>query len=225
MLRTMAEAKGGEIDWTTVPLTPHGGTDHALFTKTWFMAFAEAAELAPEAPALLCYTPGSTRPTRSVSFGELLGMVEALAAALASTHGITVESVVGLNVAREQPEYAALVFACSKLGAFALPLDPSYPEQRLRDVAMVAGAQVVVHDSSVPIFAADARGVAVSLLMSTASSAVPLSQKGWCRDPSLGGMIFSSSGSTGTPKLIKRRQVSLQSSVMARFFVVVYLSR
>ncbi|MFC7384583.1 amino acid adenylation domain-containing protein [Sphaerisporangium rhizosphaerae] len=98
-------------------------------------AVARAARLWPRAAALVC---GAT----VVSYGELVGRANALAARLREA-GVRPGDLVGVNMPRSVDAIIALV-AVWTAGAAYVPLDPAYPGERLELMASGAGVRHVV---------------------------------------------------------------------------------
>jgi amino acid adenylation domain-containing protein len=104
---------------------------------------AQAAARRSGKPAVICR--GET-----VSYSAL----EARAAALAgwlSEQGVGRGDIVGLMLPRS-PDMIASALALWSLGAAYLPLDPSFPEQRLAYMAEDSGAKLLLSTSAVPGF-------------------------------------------------------------------------
>ncbi|MGW4640522.1 amino acid adenylation domain-containing protein [Sphaerisporangium sp. NPDC004334] len=96
-------------------------------------AVARAARLRPRAAALVC---GAT----VVSYGELVGRANALAARLREA-GVRPGDLVGVSMPRSVEAIVALV-AVWTAGAAYVPLDPAYPGERLE---LMASGAVVRH--------------------------------------------------------------------------------
>jgi amino acid adenylation domain-containing protein len=79
-----------------------------------------------------------------LTYGELDGAADALAAALAA-RGIGVESIVGLLAARG-PELLVAVLGVLAAGAAYLPLDPLWPVARLAQVLEQSGSTLLLAD-------------------------------------------------------------------------------
>jgi amino acid adenylation domain-containing protein/non-ribosomal peptide synthase protein (TIGR01720 family) len=105
-------------------------TFHGLFTQT--------AQAMPDAVAL-------SDGTRSISYGQLdalaNGVSHIVAAALPQANGPV---CVGLNLSRSIEAVAAML-GVLKAGAAWVPLDPSYPAERLRYMLGDSAAPVVLH--------------------------------------------------------------------------------
>src|SRR3954453_16614888 len=156
---------------------------------------ARQAALTPEAVAV---EHGEER----LSYRELLARAERLAAGLRAAGGEPAAPV-GLWVARSLALPVG-VLAVLAAGGACLPLDPSYPAERLALMIADAGPRVVIAEEGLPAPAGLFDGLAV----------VSLSQQGLQEDPgvpAVPGVPFSSSpsslayvlytsGSTGRPK-------------------------
>ncbi|HEY4597320.1 MAG TPA: AMP-binding protein, partial [Thermoanaerobaculia bacterium] len=156
---------------------------------------ARQAALPPEAVAV---EHGDER----LSYRELLARAERLAAALRAA-GVEPDAPVGLWVGRSLALPVG-VLAVLAAGGACLPLDPSYPAERLALMIADAGPRVVIAEEGLPAPAGLFDGLAV----------VSLSQQGLQEDPgvpAVPGVPFSSSpsslayvlytsGSTGRPK-------------------------
>ncbi|HEX9984875.1 MAG TPA: amino acid adenylation domain-containing protein [Thermoanaerobaculia bacterium] len=100
--------------------------------------FEQQARQTPDAVAVL-------RGDASLTYGELNARANRLAAHLAAI-GVTPGSFVGVCVERSLEEITA-VLAVLKAGAAYLPLDPSYPQDRLAYMVADSGATVVLTQS------------------------------------------------------------------------------
>jgi amino acid adenylation domain-containing protein len=159
--------------------------------------FARQAERTPESVAVV--EDGSGAP-RHLTFGALARRGGALAAHLASL-GVGPEVAVGLCAERSLELVVGLLAVVEAGGAW-LPLDPSYPRERLEWMLEDAGAPVVV-----------AEGQRRDLLAAYAGEIVPLEP--WSRSsppappgspprrdppPEAAAYLIYTSGSTGRPK-------------------------
>ncbi|MCP4656308.1 MAG: AMP-binding protein, partial [bacterium] len=96
---------------------------------------AAQAERTPEAVAVVC-------EDRTVSYGELARRSELLAGWLAR-NGVGPESLVGIAL-EPGPELVVALLAVLGAGGAYLPLDPSYPEDRLAYVLEDSGAGALI---------------------------------------------------------------------------------
>jgi amino acid adenylation domain-containing protein len=154
--------------------------------------FEETADAHPEAVAL-SFADGD------VTYGALDARANRLAAHLRA-HGAGPETRVALSVDRSAALVVA-VLAIVKAGAAYVPLDASYPEDRLAFMLEDAGVSLLVVDGEVPAALASFAGPVVSLTRDAALIAardatradVPVS-------PETLAYVVYTSGSTGTPK-------------------------
>lgn len=134
----------------------------------------------------------------SMSYGELACRVNSLTTALRAG-GITRGSLVGICLERT-PDLIIALLAVLQAGAAYVPLDPSYPEVRLRQVAESAGLDALIDDDdtrpSVSWFTGK-RIHARSVAPATKAGAEAEEPKVTSSD--LAYVIYTS-GSTGAPK-------------------------
>jgi amino acid adenylation domain-containing protein len=152
----------------------------------------DQAHATPEAPAVIFVSPeGET----AWSYRQLAARVEAWAAVLAR-HGVGPERVVGLALDRSL-ELIAGMLAIWRAGGVYLPLDPSYPADRLAYTLEDSGASLVLTSQrEAPALPPTVQVLAVEDLPVEAEERAP--------EPRLDGghlayMIYTS-GSTGRPK-------------------------
>ncbi|TGT94991.1 peptide synthetase, partial [bacterium M00.F.Ca.ET.155.01.1.1] len=100
---------------------------------------AKQARMTPEAVALVF---GDER----ISYGELEGRANALAAALRA-RGVGAEVAVGVCVNRS-PELLVSLLGIWKAGGVYVPLDPQYPDERLRYMLEDSAAVLVLTDEA-----------------------------------------------------------------------------
>lgn len=79
----------------------------------------------------------------SLTYGELEGRSNALAQALIKRHGLVKGDTVGVLLARSE-SWLVAVLGILKAGGVYLPLDPTYPEERLRYMLEDSGAKLVI---------------------------------------------------------------------------------
>jgi amino acid adenylation domain-containing protein/thioester reductase-like protein len=158
--------------------------------------------------------PGFTSPAlihgaTSVSYSELDRQATRLARRLRQ-RGIAPGQLVGVAIDRSV-ELVVAILGVLRAGAAFLPMDPSYPAERLRWMIRDSElACIVAQDELVPSFAASAPALAVGALLDPAlrlddEAALPAIQAG-----DLAYVIYTS-GSTGTPKgvMVEHGGVSL----------------
>lgn len=164
---------------------------------------ARQAETTPDACALIA---GETR----MSYRELDQRANALAQALRA-RGVSPGQLVGLCCARDAQMLVALL-GILKSGAGYVPLDPSFPRERLDFMAEDAGLRLVVADATTaPSWEAGAAAVVrVDTLAPEATAPTPV---GSAEDVAY---VIYTSGSTGRPKGVRvphRTVVNLLASL------------
>jgi amino acid adenylation domain-containing protein len=158
---------------------------------------AEVAEAAPERVALVF---GAEHVTYGALRRRALTLAGALAARMGSA-GAGAETAVALALDRS-PELVVALLAVLEAGGFYVPLDPSYPEARLRHLIATSGARLAVTDSrhagGLPLDGVD------TLLLDTMGDALAAAEVTTGLDPDLEGdrlaYVLFTSGSTGEPK-------------------------
>ncbi|HST58816.1 MAG TPA: amino acid adenylation domain-containing protein [Longimicrobium sp.] len=155
--------------------------------------FAAQAARTPDAPALVF-------DGRTLSYAELDAAANRLAQHL-SRCGAGPETVVGV-VAERTPETAVALLAVLKAGAAYLPLDPSYPADRLRYMLADSGAALVVSHGALPAGVEDADLPRVVDLRADAEviAASPAVAPAVATDVEHLAYVIYTSGSTGRPK-------------------------
>jgi amino acid adenylation domain-containing protein len=169
-----------------------------------------AAGVLEEFAARAASSPGAVAVTcegRSLTYAELDARSGAVARALRGAAGARI----GVCLSRGTGSVVALL-GVWKAGAAYVPLDPAYPETRLRYVARDAGLAAVVTDAA-------HRGLAAAL---TASAPVVVEEPdggepGPWEPPAPGrpAYVIYTSGSTGTPKGVVVSHGSLARHVAA----------
>ncbi|HEV2847276.1 MAG TPA: AMP-binding protein, partial [Thermoanaerobaculia bacterium] len=147
---------------------------------------AEQMRLAPDAVAL-------SFEGRRFTYGQLDHRASRLAGALVR-QGVRPGSLVGVCLDRS-PEMVAALLAVWKAGAAYVPMDPSYPEDRLAYMLEDAGIALLLADAATPGGLA-AQAAAVVRVDREAGEPSP-QVEGYPRD--LAYVIYTS-GSTGRPK-------------------------
>jgi amino acid adenylation domain-containing protein len=149
---------------------------------------AAQARRTPEAPAVIS-------GARTMTYAELDAAAGRLAGALRA-RGVGAEAIVGVHVARS-PEMVVAVLGVLKAGAAFLPLDPSYPKERLRYMIDDARVPVVLsqraHAAELPASEAEV----LALDDSWWEGAAPFAA---AADPESLAYVIYTSGSTGRPK-------------------------
>lgn len=192
---TSTERAGLRSEWSTTPAAPSSGA------ATVADLLARQIARTPHAPAVVA--DGTT-----LTFAELGRRSARLARLLVET-GVGPETVVGLALPRSEHMVVAIAAAISSGGVY-VPMDPSYPQDRLAHMVADSRPQVIVTVASVldgiaPI-AGDTRIVvlddpALQRQLDELSTA-PLTdtdRRGALR-PHNGVYVIYTSGSTGLPK-------------------------
>ncbi|MFI0982040.1 amino acid adenylation domain-containing protein [Streptomyces sp. NPDC021093] len=176
-----AERRTVLTDWnaTASPL-PAGGL-HDLV--------AAAAARTPGAPAL-------EHEGRTTSYAELEAAAERCATRLRAL-GVGGQSVVAVHAA-PTPQLVTALLGVLKAGAAFTTLDPALPEQRLRLLLELSGAQLVLTDGSPSGGLLDA--VPVAPIEDSADAAVAPAGRTAPTAPSALACVFFTSGTTGAPK-------------------------
>lgn len=169
---------------------------------------ADVAAPAPAGPSLPAVVraiaarhpdrPAVTAGDGSVTYGELLARADALGDRL-HQEGVARGDRVGLLLDRSTDVVVAML-AVTSLGAAYVPLEPSYPDHRLRD--LVAGAQlrlVVAHPGLGARLAPDTRWLALEQGRTTGPAALARPSRDTARPEDVAYVLFTS-GTTGRPK-------------------------
>jgi amino acid adenylation domain-containing protein len=168
-----------------------GRTDEPLPTAFLGEVLAQQAQSQPDAVAL------ESRGTRW-TYAELDAVVNAMGEALQS-RGVAAGDRVALHAERTMHTIAAAL-AIMRIGGVYVPLDPSYPGERIAYILSDSGARVLAHATEVPEELAQRAAATVDLSGITVdmdASASPSDIERTLADPAY---IIYTSGSTGTPK-------------------------
>jgi amino acid adenylation domain-containing protein len=153
--------------------------------------FAAQASRTPESVAL--WDRGS-----SITFATLNARADRLATLL--RHRGVRDAFVGIHAERSI-EYVVAVLGVLKAGCAVVPLPPSYPAHRLRQILDFAGLAAVVDVEASPLNP----GLGVRVVhLADASTVAPDSTPSSVEDSNRAAYVLSSSGSTGHPKMIVR---------------------
>ncbi|MGN6279844.1 MAG: non-ribosomal peptide synthetase [Sphingomonas sp.] len=158
-------------------------------------AIVACAEHSPTAVAI-------EQGDRSCDYAALLAAADALASRLAAT-GAEPGSVVAVCLPRGIAQVTALL-AAWRAGAAYCPLDPAWPEARLRTLVAELGAAAIVTDiagiaGATPVVAPEGEGVA-----GFAPAAVA---------PDATAYVIFTSGSTGKPKAVEVSHANLAALI------------
>ncbi len=137
---------------------------------------------------------------QSITFANLQGRSDRLAWALRG-RGIREGCCVGLHLERSI-DYVVSLLAVLKSNGSAVPLPPSYPETRLRDILSFAALDAVIDHADTPLPTPSPNDNVIRFPdspgdLQEASGATPGS-------PDQPAFVLCSSGSTGKPKMIVR---------------------
>jgi amino acid adenylation domain-containing protein len=169
------------------------GTLHGLFERQ--------ARLSPEAVAVAC---GGTE----VSFAELDRRARAVAGALRA-RGAGPEGLVGVCLPRSA-DLVAVLLGVLMAGAAYVPLDPSYPAERLAFMLADSGVRLVVGDrGSWP----EGMGRGTEVLWAGEALAGSPVACGTSVDPECLAYVIYTSGSTGRPKGVAIRHSGITANV------------
>ena len=156
------------------------------------------------------------------TYGELSRAAWTLASDLLDRLGQTPEPIVALRVERS-PEMVVAMLACQLAGMAYVPLDPTYPEERLRFILEDTAAPVVVTRNGSP----SGESPSIPLLLRArpedgSASGSPLQRRGARGDfsaipshPDQLAYLIYTSGSTGRPKGVAISQRNVLAMVDA----------
>ncbi|SEG59360.1 non-ribosomal peptide synthetase [Paenibacillus sp. UNC499MF] len=155
--------------------------------------FKEQAEAVPDLPAVSC-------GDESMTYRELDRRTDALAQTLRAK-GVGRGSIVGIMAERSIPMLSAML-AVMKAGGAYMPVDPHYPEERIRYMLEDSGAELVFADGARSGAAAvvpaslQVLDIADEALFSGENDAAAV----WPQDAADPMYVIYTSGSTGQPK-------------------------
>jgi amino acid adenylation domain-containing protein len=154
--------------------------------------FEDQAASTPDRVALYCKDSAAT-------YADLKAASDRVAASLRA-RGIRKGCYVGLHMERSI-EYVVAMLGILKANGAVVPLPPSYPEGRLREILSFAGLHAVIDAADTPL----PPGLSDRVLrLSDLSPAPAAPESGDPGDPDQPAFVLCSSGSTGTPKMIVR---------------------
>jgi acyl-CoA synthetase (AMP-forming)/AMP-acid ligase II/acyl carrier protein len=160
-----------------------------------FLLHAQFEEQAKRTPDRVALYHGD----RSITFADLKARSDRIAAALRS-RGIRDGRFVGLHMERSI-DYVTSVLGVLKANNAVVPLPPSYPEGRLRDILSFAALDAVSDDDATPLSPLLGGSVVDFSDLSSGAGAEESAPPGSCDQPAF---VLCSLGSTGTPKMIVR---------------------
>jgi amino acid adenylation domain-containing protein/non-ribosomal peptide synthase protein (TIGR01720 family) len=182
-----------EAERRTLVVDRNAAAHSAYPERTLPQLFAERATLQPHAPAL-------SREGRQMSYMELASRARAWAGRLAEC-GIADEALVGIYLDRG-PEAIIAMLATLEAGGAYLPLDPSYPKERLAFMIKDAGVRAIITDrrlrERLPDWDVDVLLADELPSADTGGHLLP----GVC-DPDRLAYVMYTSGSMGLPKAVE----------------------
>ncbi|MDR3388749.1 MAG: amino acid adenylation domain-containing protein, partial [Rudaea sp.] len=176
--------------------------------------FAEQAERTPNAAAVVC-------DGEQLTYAELDRRSNQLAHYLRG-RGVGPENVVGLCVERSMEMVVALLGILKAGGAY-LPLDPTYPSQRLAFMIADANVSTVLTHSAVRGVLPASHTVAIALdAVRDELAQQPVTAPYSAVDPENLAYVIYTSGSTGEPKgtMLRHRGLSNLAAAQAQAFDV-----
>jgi amino acid adenylation domain-containing protein len=188
-LRTFAE--GAPLETGEMPLLPE--------------RFLQQARRSPQSPALVC--EGVRR-----TYGELESSALSIASELAS-RGVAVGDRVGVFLGRSVQMIEAVV-GTHLSGAAYVPLDPSYPEARHRQVLEDAAVSAVLTSSTLRSRLPDGSWSVIEV--DALDEAAPRADALPVAPPESPAYLLYTSGSTGRPKGVVVTHANLRASTAAR---------
>ncbi len=178
--------------------------------RTLPQLFAERAALRPYAPAL-------SYGGRQTNYLELASRARAWAGRLAAS-GIVDEALVGIYLERS-PEAIISMLAALEAGGAYLPLDPSYPKERLEFMINDAGVRVLITDRKLRE-RLPAGGVKVLFADELPSADTSDRLLPDVCDPDRLAYVMYTSGSTGLPKAVEVTHRGVARLVNAGLFAL-----
>jgi amino acid adenylation domain-containing protein len=178
--------------------------------RTLPQLFAERVALRPHAPAL-------SYGGRQTSYLELASRARAWAGSLVAC-GIADEALVGIYLERS-PEAITAMLATLEAGGAYLPLDPSYPKERIEFMINDAGVRVLITDRKLRERLPD---VDVEVLLADELPSAETSNRllpNVC-DPDCLAYVMYTSGSTGLPKAVEVTHRGVVRLVSAGLFAL-----
>ncbi|HYW09754.1 MAG TPA: amino acid adenylation domain-containing protein, partial [Longimicrobium sp.] len=176
--------------------------------------FEARAAVTPNAPAVISESV-------SLTYAELDQLASRLARRLAAA-GVGPEVRVGVHV-EHVPELAVAVLGVMKAGGVHVPLDPTYPAERIRFVLEDCGAVLVLADAASAPRLADVELPVWSIASLVADAAADTLPAPGPTYPEALAYVIYTSGSTGVPKGVGVSHAALASlapAVRAAFGIV-----
>jgi len=181
--------------------------DPRFYGHTFVDLFTAAAAQYPDRPAV-------QDRNGSISYAQLDAASDALAVQLLAA-GVKKEDFIGVLSGRTR-EFIIGVIAAMKAGAAYVPLDPEYPEDRLRYMLEDSAADILLYVDEYQALTRFFPNQTINLDAVTASGC-PQPDKSWAADKPKGEdlayMIYTS-GSTGKPKGVMISHANLSNLIL-----------
>jgi aspartate racemase len=201
-LLTESECRQVTVEWNSTDVMY--ATDVCIHNL-----FETKVEMLPEAAAVV-------QGKRQLTYRELNSRADALANSL-HQHGVGAEEVVAICL-KPSPEMMVSILGVLKAGGACLPLDPSYPKNRLQYVLDDSKAKVLLTTTDLkPLFSKDdIEVICLDEEMSFPSPAAGTVASAVKAGPDNLAYVIYTSGSTGTPKGVLITHRNLVHSTQAR---------
>ncbi|MEO1064380.1 MAG: amino acid adenylation domain-containing protein [Actinomycetota bacterium] len=150
-----------------------------------------------------------------LTYDELIGRAETIAAALRRS-GVSAGDLVGVSLPRRVDLVAALL-GVMRLGAAYVPIDPSYPADRIGEILDNARPALVLSDRTVGGALAGVTTLDVDAVLTDGRSDAEL---GPLPGPDAPAYVIHTSGSTGRPRgvLVRHRQLSASNQARRQHY-------
>ncbi|MDD3118234.1 MAG: amino acid adenylation domain-containing protein, partial [Victivallales bacterium] len=163
--------------------------------------FSTAAAAAPDTIAI-------TEATGSITYAELERRSDILAGVL-SGHGAGPDYAIGVHLPRSI-DYIVGLLGILKSGSCYVPLDPAYPEERLKFIAADTACRVILSHSTNPSLGGEGQRLDLDRF-DWQQAPLPVQHPAGLRDMAY---ILYTSGSTGTPKGVEIEHHNLTNLVL-----------
>jgi len=171
--------------------------------------FGDAVAKHPSKPAVIC-------GDKMLTYTELNTLIDRFTHGL-TQHGVRPGDIVGVALSRSV-ELVSLILAVTNSGAVYLPIDPSFPLERIRGMVEDACPKIVVTDADSALSSLLSTTASVPLVSVTdllPSSPYPnLTKSSPCTPTSIAYLIYTS-GSTGSPKGVLITHSSLSNLLVS----------
>ena len=148
-----------------------------------------------------------------ITYQQLDNQANKVAAALISS-GIQINDIIGLCITRS-PKMIIGLLGILKAGATYLPLDPKYPEDRIRYILQHSKSQALLIESNfITTYESSLKTIDIDDVLNTPELAITLSLPQVLSN-NLAYVIYTS-GSTGTPKGVSITHENIINSTLAR---------